>query len=74
MPNGIPNKRYIKEFKQTVIETMRREKLRHKEAARLYGILRMTVWPHGNESFRKKARKDCTLSAVAVEARGTQRN
>lgn len=38
MPKGIPNKRYTPEFKQEVIETMRREGLSHKEVARQYGI------------------------------------
>ena len=38
MPKGIPNKRYTGEFKQEVVETMHREKLSHKEVARLYGI------------------------------------
>lgn len=47
MPKGIPNKRYTKKIKQKVIETMRREKLHHKEAARLYGIIahdRVAAW------------------------------
>ena len=38
MPKGVPNKRYTGEFKQEVVETMQREKLSHKEVARLYGI------------------------------------
>ena len=38
MPKGVPNERYTGEFKQEVVETMQREKLSHKEVARLYGI------------------------------------
>lgn len=38
MPKGIPNKRYTDEFKQEVVETMQREKLRYREIAALYGI------------------------------------
>jgi len=38
MPKGIPIKRYTGEFKQEVVETMMREKLSYKEAARLYDI------------------------------------
>ena len=38
MPKGIPNKRYTGDFKREVVETMWREKLSHKEAARMYGI------------------------------------
>ena len=38
MPKGVPNKRYTGEFKQEVVEMMQREKLSHKEVARLYGI------------------------------------
>ena len=38
MPKGVPNKRYTGEFKQEVVAMMQREKLSHKEVARLYGI------------------------------------
>ena len=38
MPKGIPNKKYTGEFKQRVIETMHKEKLSYKEAARLFEI------------------------------------
>ena len=38
MPKGVPTKRYTGDFKQEVVETMQREKLSHKEVARLYGI------------------------------------
>lgn len=38
MPKGIPNKRYTGEFKQTVVETMEKEKLSCREAARQFEI------------------------------------
>ena len=43
MPKGIPNKRYTGEFKQEVVETMIREKLSYREAARQYGVSYDTV-------------------------------
>ena len=38
MPKGIPNKRYTGEFKQMVVETMRKESLSYKEAAREFNV------------------------------------
>ena len=38
MPKGVPNKRYTGEFKQRVVETMQREKLSYREAARQFEI------------------------------------
>lgn len=38
MAKGVANKRNTGEFKQEVVEKMQREKLSHKEVARLYGI------------------------------------
>lgn len=38
MPKGMPNKKYTGEFKQKVIETMRKEKLSYKEVAQQFGI------------------------------------
>lgn len=38
MPKGVPNKRYTPEFKQEVVETMRREGLSHNEATRRFEI------------------------------------
>lgn len=74
MPKGVPNKRYTGEFKQEVVETMQREKLSHKEVARLYGITahdRVASW----ERIYLEEGPDCTLSAVAVAARvAHQRN
>ncbi len=47
MPKGIPNKRYTGEFKQLVVETMMRDKLSYREAARQFDIpcaKRITSW------------------------------
>ena len=38
MPKGVPNKRYTGEFKQMVVETMLREKISYKEAARRFDV------------------------------------
>ena len=38
MPKGIPNKMYTGEFKQKVVETMHKEKLSCREAAKEFGI------------------------------------
>ena len=64
MPKGVPNKRYTGEFKQEVVEMMQREKLSHKEVARLYGITahdRVASWERiyleeGPEGFRVERR------------------
>ena len=38
MPKGVPNKRYTGEFKQRVVEAMRKNGLSYRETAREYGI------------------------------------
>ena len=38
MPKGIPNKKYTGEFKQAVVETMRKEGLSYKETARQFEV------------------------------------
>lgn len=38
MPKGVPNKRYTPEFKKLVVETMRKEKLSCREAARRFEV------------------------------------
>ena len=38
MPRGKPNKKYTPEFKQTVVETMRRENLSYNETAREFQV------------------------------------
>ena len=46
MPKGIPNKRYMPEFKKLVIETMKEEKLSYSETERRFGVVRsrITAW------------------------------
>ena len=47
MPKGVPNKRHTGEFKQMVVETMLRDKLSYREAARQFNISdhsRVTSW------------------------------
>jgi transposase-like protein len=47
MPKGIPNKRYSGEFKQTVVETMRKEHLSYRDTARQFEITghhRVILW------------------------------
>jgi transposase-like protein len=46
MPKGKPNKRYTGEFKQKVVETMRREGLSYDETARKFDVphSRVTSW------------------------------
>ena len=41
MPKGKPNKRYTGEFKQIVVETMRKEGLSYKEAERQFELPHM---------------------------------
>ena len=38
MPKGVPNKRYTPEFRKLVVETMQKEKLSYREAARQFEI------------------------------------
>ena len=38
MPKGVPKKQYSGEFKQMVVETMMREKLSYREAARQFEV------------------------------------
>ena len=38
MPKGVPNKRHTGEFKQSVVETMIRDKLSYTEAARQFAV------------------------------------
>ena len=42
MPKGIQNQKYTGEFKQMVVETMRKEGLSYREAARRFDISRDT--------------------------------
>lgn len=49
VPKGKPNKHYIGEFKQEVVETIQREKLSYSEAADKFGIPNRGIiksWEH----------------------------
>ena len=45
MPKGIPNRKYSGEFKQEVVEIMRKEKLSYKEAEKRFEITSHTSIP-----------------------------
>lgn len=47
MPKGVANKRYTGEFKQKVVETMKKEKLSYRETAREFDI------PNGDKVVSK---------------------
>lgn len=47
MPKGVPNKRYAPKFKVMVVETMHKEELSYREAARQFEVpsdTRITSW------------------------------
>lgn len=47
MPKGVANKRYTPEFKKLVVETMQKEKLSYREAARQFEVSddkRVAAW------------------------------
>ena len=73
MPKGIPNKRYTPEFKKQVVEAVIQDGLSYQEAARIYEV-HMTVWPHGNGSIWKKARKALQLNAAGGRAQAGRRS
>ena len=65
MPKGVPNKRYTGEFKQMVVETLRRENLSYREAEK--NLMFITLGSlRGNESTLQKGQKACMLSAVVA--------
>lgn len=67
MPKGKPNKRYTGEFKQEVVETMQREKLSHKEVARLYGIT-----AHGRVASWERIYLEEGPEGLYIERRGSK--
>lgn len=54
MPKGEPNKRYTGEFRQLVAETMMREKLSYKEAARQFEVSSDTVTAKAKNRIRNE--------------------
>ena len=69
MPEGVPNKRDTGEFKQIVVETMMREKLSNKEAARQFEVSYNTVVAGGHEFIWQVGQRAYTLNAVVVAAK-----
>ena len=78
MPKGIPNKRYTAEFKKLVVETMEKEKLSYREAARQFEISddkRVAAWesiyltdgPEGFAIERRGRSKDHQPKALPKE-------
>ena len=78
MPKGIPNKRYTAEFKKLVVETMEKEKLSYREAARQFEISddkRVAAWeriyltdgPEGFAIERRDRSKDHQPKALPKE-------
>ena len=64
MPKGVPNKRYTPEFKQRVVETMRKEGLSYKEAEREYEL------PHNRAAAWERIYLTEGPEGLAVERRG----
>ena len=65
MPKGIPNKRYTPEFKQTVVETMREERLSVRETMR-----RFEINDHGIIERWERIYLEEGPEGLAVERRG----
>ena len=78
MPKGVPNKRYTPEFKKLVVETMQKEKLSNREAARQFEIKNhkcVAAWERiylteGPEGFAIKRRGAARAPAKAAAKRG----
>ena len=64
MPKGKPNKRYIAEFKQTVVETMNKERLSYKETERQLGL------PHGRAASWERIYLEERPEGFRIERRG----
>ena len=65
MPKGIPNKKYTGEFKQNVIETMRREGLSYRETA-----LRFSVCNHHRIASWERIYLEEGAEGLYVDRRG----
>ena len=64
MPKGIPNKRYTGEFKQMVVETMRKEGLSYKEAERQFEL------PHRRAASWERIYLEEGPEGLYIERRG----
>lgn len=65
MPKGIPNKRYTPEFKKLVVETMQKEHLSYKEAARRFEVSQDTVVAKWERIYLEEGPE-----GLAIERRG----
>ena len=68
MPKGVPNKRYTPEFKQTVVETMREERLSVRETMR-----RFEINDHGIIERWERIYLEEGAEGLAIEHRGRKR-
>ena len=77
MPKGIPNKRYSGEFKQNVVETMRKEELSYCETSRRFDInsdTRVASWERiyleeGSEGLYIERRGRASVASGARKGR-----
>ena len=69
MPKGIPNKRYTPEFKQLVVETMRKERLSICETMR-----RFEINDHGIIKRWERIYLEEGPEGLAIERRGRKSN
>lgn len=67
MPKGIPNQKYTGEFKQQVVETMRREKLSYREAAQQFVIGNHSLVSHWERIYLEEGPE-----GLYIERRGSR--
>ena len=72
MPKGIPNKRYTGEFKQEVVETMMREKLSYREAARQFGVSYDTVVAKWERIYLEEGPEGLYIERRGRSSKGSQ--
>lgn len=70
MPKGVPNKRYTGEFKQQVVETMRRERLSCREAEELFEITSHTCIPQWERIYLEEGPEGLYLERRGRSSKG----
>ena len=65
MPKGIPNKKYTGEFKQKVVETMHKEKLSCREAAKEFNVSHHSIISGWERTYLEEGPE-----ALYIERRG----
>ena len=81
MPKGIPNKKYTGEFKQMVVETMRKELLSYQETARRFEVrsdTQVRSWERiyleeGPEGLYAEGRDETAMAAVVLQSSSSPR-